>query len=117
MSLMEKMREHLDGEHYDALMVVPHPEKEGSLHIEFLRYKEPGEPHDPNEVGEWHDIFLFQENEDGEFYNKDRFSAVLLDPIEYSSRLAKGGVYGIIGKKTSTSNEFFDDIEKKWDEE
>ena len=74
-----------------------------------------GKAHD--ELGHWHEILLFQENKDGEFYNKDRFSAVLLDPIEYSSRLAKGGVYGIIGRKTSTSDEFFNDIEKKWDEE
>lgn len=117
MNLAETMREHLGEDTYDALMVVPHPENEGSLHIEFLKYKEPGDLHDPNELGKWHEIFLFQENEEGDFFNKDRFSAVLLDPIEYSSRLAKGGVYSIIGKKTTTSDDFFDDIEKKWDEE
>lgn len=117
MSLAETMRAHLGDDTYDALMFVPHAEKEDSLHIEFLRYKEPGEKHQPNDLGDWHEIFLFQENGEGDFVNKDRFSAVLLDPIEYSSRLAKGGIYGIIGRKTSTSDDFFDDIEKKWDEE
>jgi hypothetical protein len=117
MSLADTMRKQLGDSTYDALMVVPHPEKDGMLQIEFLKYKESGEKHSPNDLGDWHEIFLFQEDKDGEFINKDRFSAVLLDPIEYSSRLAKGGVYGIIGKKTSTSDSFFDDIEKKWDEE
>lgn len=116
MSLSETMRQHLGDDTYDALMVVPH-EKKNNLRIEFLKYKEPGELHDPNELGEWHDIFLFEEGDDDDFINKDRFSAVLLDPIEYMSRLAKGGIYGIIGKKTSTSKEFFDNIESKWEEE
>jgi hypothetical protein len=112
MNLIDTMKNHLGDSTFDALIVIPHPEKKDSLHIEFLEYKDVGEKLGGAEYGDQYDILLFQENKEGEFYNKDRFAAILIDPIEYSARLAKGKIYGIIGKKTTTSDEFFDNMDK-----
>jgi hypothetical protein len=112
MSLLETMQSHIGNEPYDIIMFVPHPEQKDSLHIEFLNYKDPGENVGSCDLGHKYDILLFEENDAGEFHKEDRFQAILTAPIEYAARMAKSKIYGIIGRKTTTSDEFFDDFQE-----
>lgn len=94
-----------DIEEYDALFFMPHPEVD--IHIQSNRYKNPGTPIDVGSVGPtWH-VLLFKCNEETDTVeNLDAFDAVLSDPREYISTLIPEGWFGIVAKKTTTSNSF-----------
>jgi len=90
---------------FDTLFILPGP-KEDSLHIEASTYKEFGEKVDGSSMGDAYHIILFKEDTDGELVNVDRFDAIFVDPLEYMSDLIEQKWFGIIAKKTTTSENF-----------
>jgi hypothetical protein len=55
---------------------------------------------------------LFKEDEEGELVDIDMFDAIFMDPLEYMSNLIPSGIFGIMARKTTTSNNF---IQKTFD--
>lgn len=82
-------------------------EEDSQIKVELNSYTTPGEKVGGNQVGELYDIILFQDHEeDVEKFDKlDHFVAILGDPLEYISQLIPSGWYGIIARKTTTSEE------------
>ena len=102
------------GEEFDALFFLP-MEDEESINIITNRYKEPGDEVKGSELGNWWHILLFKCNEEsGAVEHLDTFDAIFSDPREYISGLIPQGWYGIVAKKTTTSNNFLDDAIDKF---
>jgi hypothetical protein len=57
---------------------------------------------------------LFKENDEGFVENFDDSEAILTDPLEYVSMLIPQGWYGVVCKKTTTSDVVIDDIVDKF---
>lgn len=91
-------------EDYDCLTFFP-DYNEKALKIESQRYKNFGEKIDGSIMGDWWHVILFKENEES-FTNLDTFDAILAEPLEYISQLIPQGWYGLVAKKTTTSEEF-----------
>lgn len=108
MALLDQIRE-LAKTPYDGFIFSPHPEKEHHTHIESFCYHDPGEGLGAVEMGKNYEI-MFLEPEDDEMVVEDRFCAILSDPVVYLHHLVKSGFYGIIGRKTTTSDLFFDSV-------
>jgi hypothetical protein len=100
----------LKKEEFDALFFLPGEEKD-QLHIEGATYKEPGESVGGNSLGKAYHVILFKENKEG-IHDVDRFDAILLEPLEYMSELIPANWFGIVAKKTTTSDAF---IQKLFD--
>ena len=68
-------------------------------------YAEPGEPVGGSEIGHAYHIVLFKDHPTDmeKFSDVDTFDAILGDPWEYISGLIPAGFYGIIARKTTTS--------------
>lgn len=96
---------------FDALFFLPMEDMdEDGINIISKKYKDPGKEIDGSEMGKWWHILLFRCNkEEGLVENLDTFDAIFSDPKEYISSLIPQGWYGVIAKKTTTSNEFIND--------
>ena len=93
---------------YDCLYFLPG--KKNSLNVEAAVYKDPGEKIGGSSLGDLYHIILFKDN--GEtVHNYDFFEAILGCPLEYMSNLLPSGWYGILAKKTTTSDEFIEDMQ------
>lgn len=104
-----------DIEDYDALFFLPDSEDDEGIQIKSSKYKTPGLPVSATENGSmWH-ILLFKCNEEsGNVDNLDHFDAVLSDPREYISGLIPSGWFGLVAKKTTTSDIFMSDALDKY---
>ena len=98
----------LKNEVYDTYFFTSGDEK-GSITVQGLRYKEPGEYFMGN-LGHIYHIILFRENDDGELYDEESFEAVLIDPLEYMSEMINANLFGIFTKKTTTSEDYVKSI-------
>lgn len=94
----------LKKQEYDAYMFLP--AENHQIHLSGYSYIDPGTPVGQSEMGKFYDIMLFKESEELKVKGLDLFSAVLLDPLEYMSEMIKNDWYGVITRKTTTSNEF-----------
>jgi len=76
-----------------------------SMCISGNEYAEPGEPIGTTSIGPQYHIILFKDHptEEEKFYDVEFFDAILADPWEYISGLIPAGFYGIIARKTTTS--------------
>jgi len=94
---------------HDIIFFLPGP-KQDSYHIEGGSYKTPGEKVGGNSIGDEYHIILFKNKDENDdeivVYNIDKFEAVLSEPLEYISNLIKDEWYGIVAKRTTTSNNF-----------
>ena len=90
-------------------------EKKDSIAIMASDYNEAGESVGGNAMGEMYHIMLFRDHPtDEEKYDQvDCFEAILVEPSEYISRLIPCGFYGVVGRKTTTSNKIFDKLVAK----
>jgi hypothetical protein len=105
-----------DIEGFDALFFLPQ-EDEDEIRIVANKYKNPGEVVEGNAIGPWWHILLFKCNEEtGAVENLDTFDAIFSDPREYISTLIPCGFYGVVAKKTTTSNIFLEDAIAKFKE-
>ena len=94
---------------YDVLTFFPDAEDGDNLHIDAGSLDEPGEVLGKNNNGHRWNILLFKEDETGPVHI-DNFEATLGCPLEYISYLIPAGWYGAIVKKTTTSDEIFEEI-------
>jgi hypothetical protein len=108
MNLLDQIRK-LAETPYDGFIFSPHPEKQFYTHIESFCYHDPGESIGGADFGKNYEI-LFLEPDKDDMIIEDRFTAILSDPVVYLEHLVKSGFYGIIGRKTTTSNLFFDSV-------
>lgn len=102
---------------FDTIFFMP--TEKNNIHVQSNVYKNKGTPIETSVVGDkWH-IILFQEDdeEDDEemcIKNFDTFEAIFSDPREYISDLIKCGWYGIISRKTTTSENFYQEALAKF---
>lgn len=108
--MLEKLQV-LKEEDYDALFFLPGEEKD-TIHLEGATYKDPGESLGGSSMGSSYHVILFQEDENGELFGIDKFEAIFADPLVYMSNLLPSGIFGIMAKRTTTSNNF---IQKTFD--
>jgi hypothetical protein len=101
---MLEMFHDIQSEDYDCLTFFPDYE-EKALKIEGQLYKNPGEKIPGSIMGDWWHVILFKEGGES-FTNLDNFDAILSEPLEYISQLIPQGWYGMVAKKTTTSEKF-----------
>ena len=86
-------------------------EKKDTIHIEGSDYRNPGEKVGGSELGDSYHVVLYKhDDETDKIHSQDRYEAILIDPLEYISGLIPAGFYGMVAKKTTTSDEFVDKI-------
>jgi hypothetical protein len=90
-------------EKYD-FMTFTEGKKEDTIDIFGHEYTDSGEPLKASAMGECYHIILFRSHKTEDRYTDlDSFEAILSDPLEYMSGLIPQGWYGVIAKKTTTS--------------
>jgi hypothetical protein len=109
MSLLQEIRA-LSETPFDGFIFSPHEKLEEHTHIETFKYKDPGTSVGGSKLGNNYEIVFLEHSEDGGMIIEDAFDAILADPVVYLEHLIKCGFYGIIGRKTTTSDLFFDSI-------
>lgn len=79
---------------------------ENQITVITQMYADRGQPVGGSALGSTYHIVLFRDSTDNknEYSDADSFEAILTDPLEYMSGLILNGFYGIIAKKTTTSN-------------
>jgi hypothetical protein len=84
-------------------------EKKDSIAIMASDYSDAGEPVGGNDLGEMYHILLFRDHKDDpeKYDDVDSFEAILVSPSEYIARLIPAGFYGVVGRKTTTSEKIF----------
>lgn len=85
-------------------------EKENSISIQGNQYEDRGEDVGGSSLGNSYHIILCRDSKEHEdkFDNFDSFEAILVDPLTYISDLIPQGWYGIVAKKTTTSQKVVD---------
>ena len=94
---------------YDAITFIS-GDKKDSLEIMANCYRDRGTKIGGSKLGDSFDIILFRENSDGKLIDPEKFEAILLEPLEYISNMIKIDWYGIIARKTTTSQKFVNEI-------
>lgn len=102
--MLDFLKEFSKDEH-DAIFFLP-GDKKDDLHIEGAVYKNPGKKIGGNSMGDEYHVILFKERDDGKLYDVDKFEAVFADPYEYISNLIPQQWFGILAKRTTTSEAF-----------
>ena len=106
---------HLKDDNCDTFLFLP-TDKEDQIHFQGSKYKNPGTKLDGTEMGDCYHIILFKEDEDGSVIHLDKFEAILMAPLEYISRLIPDNWFGVICRKTTTSENYvketFDNIKE-----
>jgi hypothetical protein len=105
-----------DIKNFDTIFFVPNLEKDddNEVQIEVAQYKEAGEKVDGSEMGDMYEIILFRMDEEYNLIDLDKFEGILVEPREYVSRMIKEDWYGMVTKKTTTSNKLTSDVFAKW---
>lgn len=103
-------------EDYDTIFFVPHPDDDSQVKLEVAKYKNMGEKLDVGLAGDSFEIILFRLNEEDELVDLDKFQGVLSEPREYISRMIKDDWYGMVTRKTTTSDNLVNDVFAKWSE-
>ena len=100
---------------YDTYLFLP-GEEENKIHVQGSMYKDPGTKLGGSMLGDCYHIILFKEDDEGAVIKLDLFEAILSAPLEYISMLMPDDWYGIICKKTTTSQPYvqktFDNIKE-----
>jgi hypothetical protein len=105
LEFLKRLKDDPDGP-YDAIFFLPGDTKE-QLHLEGARYTNPGVKLGSSSLGDAYHVILFKEDNDVDgIYDIDVFDAIFIEPYEYISGLIPASWYGILAKKTTTSNGF-----------
>lgn len=105
---------HFKNESFDFITFLE-GEKKDSIEVIGTEYQDRGESVDAGIMGDsWH-IVLFREdkNDKDKYAELDTFEAVLVEPITYISNLIPAGYFGIIARKTTTSDKIINRIVDK----
>ena len=105
-----------DIKEYDTIMFIPHPEDETLTNVNVATYKKQGEKIGGTALGDFYDIILFRLDDEYNMTDLDKFEAILAEPRYYVSRMIKEDWYGLVAKKTTTSEKFVNDVFDKWSE-
>ena len=97
----------------DAISFLPSPDKEDETTILGLTYKDKGDNIGGSELGHSYDILTFKITDDD--CVKDHFEAILVCPYTYSEQLMTGGHFGLIAKRTTTSDDMVARVSKSID--
>jgi hypothetical protein len=106
---LEELRE----ENFDCISFLP-GKHIGELNIEGGTYLDKGEEITGN-MGCVYHISLFKQKKDLSI-EMDHFDSILIDPLVYISHIIKSGFFGFVSKKTTTSEEFNQDMIEKMKE-
>lgn len=80
-------------------------DKKSWINVNCQEYTNRGDPVEFSDMGfKWHIILFRNHVTEDKFVGFDHFEAILLDPLEYISGLIPDGWFGIIAKKTTTSD-------------
>lgn len=109
--MLEELRNIKD---YDAIFFIPHEEDDTLTNVNVASYKNASEKIGGTELGDFYDIILFRMSDEDEVIDLERFQAILVDPRVYVSRMVKSDYYGLVAKKTTTSDKFVDDTFDNW---
>jgi hypothetical protein len=100
---------------YDTIFFTPNLDSdEGDVKIEVAHLKERGEKIGGSEMGDMFDIVLFRLNEEDDITDLERFEGILIDARVYVSRMVKESWYGMVSRKTTTSNKLTDSVFANW---
>lgn len=102
--------EQLKDENFDCISFLP-GKKDGEMNLEGGTYIDKGEEIRGN-MGCIYHINIFKEKKDFTI-DFDTFEAVLVDPLVYMSHIIPAGYFGFISKKTTSSDEFNQDMIQK----
>ena len=102
---MIEIPKQLREEPFDAFFFLP-GEKEDTIHLEAVTYKNPGEKIGGSTLGDGYHVILFREAEDGNLVDIEQFNAVFIDPTSYMTRMLGINWFGIMAKMTTTSESF-----------
>jgi hypothetical protein len=102
--------EDMKGKSYDCLSFLP-GQAEGLVSIEGGEYCDDGVAVGGSKLGDIYHITLVKDLPCGNVHF-DNFEAILTDPLVYMSNLIESGWYGIIHKKTTTSQKINDGVVK-----
>ena len=92
----------------DAIFFLP-GEKPDQVQIEAATYRNPGEDVGGSVMGKTYHVILFKEDDSEKgVYDVDRFEAIFCDPLEYISGLIPQHWFGVIARKTTTSDDFIE---------
>jgi hypothetical protein len=83
---------------------MPSPDSREQTVIHGLTYVENGDNIGSSTMGNSYDIVTFRESDEG-FYDKEHYQAILVCPYTYSEKVMKDGLFGIIAKRTTTSED------------
>ena len=110
LSIFQKLK------NFDTIFFVPNPESDddNEVQIEVAQYKESGEKIGGSEMGDLYDIIVFRLSEEYKVTDLDKFEGILIEPREYVSRMIKDDWYGMVSRKTTTSDKLTTDIFAKW---
>jgi hypothetical protein len=102
---------YLKKEPFDFLTFLEGDE-EGQITIIGQEYANKGLPVGGSTLGESYHIVLFRDSKENkdEYGDLDSFEAILSDPLEYISGLIPSGFYGIIAKRTTTSEKIINKL-------
>jgi hypothetical protein len=88
----------------DAICIMPSPDSREQTIIHGLTYVDNGDNIGSSTMGNSYDIVTFRESDEG-FYDKEHYQAILVCPYTYSEKVMKDGFFGIIAKRTTTSED------------
>jgi len=111
---MAELREVLDNDS-DSYFFLPMEESD-NIHVQSSNYKDRGTKLNGSELGDCYHIILFREDDDGGMIDLDRFEGILTAPVEYITRMIKENWFGIVCRKTTTSEEFVNNTFAKMQE-
>ena len=98
---------------YDMIFFTPNSKDEDSVDIRSAKYKDPGNNVGGSDMGHSYEIIVFQMSDDG-IKGLDKFEAILSEPRVYISRMINEDWYGLVARKTTTSNNTVQDIFDSW---
>lgn len=101
---------------YDMIFFTP-AEEDDETQVLSATYKNPGEKVKPGLAGDIFHIVLFRLNEmesENLVTDLEHFEGVLIEPKTYVSRMIKDNWYGVVARKTSTSQTLIEDVVADW---
>jgi hypothetical protein len=92
---------------FDCITFIP-GKKPDTIDVEGHQYKTRGKVVGGSEMGPLYHIVLIRDHrtDPEKFDDFDEFEAILTCPLTYISGLIKGGWYGMVAKKTTSSGKF-----------
>jgi hypothetical protein len=97
-----------------AITFLPSEKPEEQAIIQGLHYKEHGETiKTQSDMGDLYDIIIFRGDVKDGYTDLEKFEAVLACPYTYSDRMYHGNYFGLVAKRTTTSNEVVESLLEK----